>query len=105
MKKAVEYGSTVSNFDEEIIESVRSLRDRVISIYPHPVSDMATLEFPNPDNKSYSLILTDLTGKVVRTIGQITGSQLELNRGNLTPGTYIIELRGVKIYRGKLLIE
>jgi hypothetical protein len=105
INKADEYGSTVSNYDEEIIESVRSLHDRAISIFPHPVADIATLEFPNPDNLPYKLILTDLTGKVVRTIGKITGSRVELKRDNLTPGTYIIELRGDKIYRGKLLIE
>ncbi len=105
MFKAEEYGSTVSNFDEETIESVHSAQDQLITIYPNPFNNTATLEFPNPENQPYQLILTDLTGKVMRTMGQITGSQVDIDRGNLSPGTYIIELRGTKIYRTKLLIE
>jgi hypothetical protein len=49
--------------------------------------------------------LTDLAGKVVKTMGHITGSKIELKRGNFLVETYIIELRGDKIYRGKLLIQ
>jgi len=32
-------------------------------------------------------------------------NKIELNRGNLPKGFYLIELRGTKIYRGKILIE
>ena len=105
MYKALEYGSTVSNYDEEMIESNRSIRDRLINLYPNPFSNTAILEFPNPENKPYSLKITDLAGKVVRTMGRITASQVEIKRDNLPPGTYIIELRGENIYRGKLLVE
>ena len=101
MYKAEEYGSTVSNYDEEIIESIHSARDPAINIYPNPLNSTAVLEFPNPDNQCYSLIITDLAGKVVRTVGKITGSQVEIHRDNLPPGTYIIELRGPEIYRTK----
>jgi len=103
--KALEYGSTVSNYDEETIETIIPYHDPSLTIYPNPFSDRTRIEFPNPDNHSYRMIITDLAGKVVRASGQITGSDIILERKGLQPGIYIMELRGNKIYRGKLIIE
>jgi hypothetical protein len=103
--KALEYGSTVSNYDEETIETIIPYHDPSLTIYPNPFSDRTRIEFPNPGNLSYRMIITDLAGKVVRASGQITGSEIVLERRGLQPGIYIMELQGNKIYRGKLLIE
>jgi hypothetical protein len=70
------------------------------------------------------LQVMDLTGKVVRTIpipphglspdkpspdkpspDKPSHAQLTIERGNLKPGIYFVELKAYRIYRGKLVVE
>ncbi len=74
-------------------------------IYPNPFSNSTTIKFPNPNFEEYQLIITDISGKVVRLISNITSNKVSLYRDNLSKGFYLIELRGSRIYRGKILIQ
>lgn len=105
--KADEYGSTVSNYDEENIGVIEPASGKSISIFPNPFKEKTRIEFSNPDNRDWQLIITDLAGKVVRSENYITGSEFELERGNLPAGIYLIELRlsGESICRGKLVAQ
>jgi hypothetical protein len=103
--KAEEYGSTVSNYDEETIGVIVPASDQSMTIFPNPFKDKTRITFPNPDNISWQLVITDLAGKVVRTEGNITTGEFELERGNLPAGTYLVELRGKRICRGKLVAQ
>ncbi len=90
-----------------------------IIISPNPMSTSATLTIPN---FSYQLsvigdllTVTDITGKVVRRMSdvktdnfQINSSsnlQIKIERGDLKPGIYFVELNAGRTYRGKLVIE
>jgi len=85
---------------------IESLTDNGnLKIYPNPFNNKTIIEFPNPSNEPFKLTLTDLSGKVVRIINNITDSLYELDREGLSNGFYFIELRGEKTYRGKILIE
>jgi len=76
-----------------------------LKIYPNPFSSQTIIKFPNPSNNFYKLIITDLSGKVVKLIPNINNSKIVLNRQNLSKGFYFLELRGPKIYKGKLIIQ
>jgi hypothetical protein len=76
-----------------------------INVFPNPIKDKATIQFPNSQGYSYDLVIMDLTGKIVRIVSKINGSSYELNRDGLPAGLYLIELRGPNIYRGKIIIE
>lgn len=76
-----------------------------LSAFPNPFDQYTRVVFPNKSNETFSLILTDLSGKVCRITEGITGSEYVLNKAGLRPGLYFIELKGSKIYRGKLVIE
>ncbi len=76
-----------------------------LKLFPNPFSQSTTISFPNPSRESYSIVLTDLSGKVYRIKDGITTSEYVVRRADLKPGLYFIELRGPKIYRGKLVIE
>jgi len=90
-----------------------------ISIYPNPMLTTATLTIHNLANSQWltanSLLkITDLTGKIVRVENIIPSrhsgldpesSQLIIERGDLKPGVYFIELNAGRIYRGKLVVE
>lgn len=74
-------------------------------IFPNPFSDKTLIKFPNPDQDTYKLTITDLSGKVVKVIDGIRDSKIELNRENLSQGYYILELHGKKLYRSEILIR
>ena len=73
-----------------------------LKIYPNPFNNKTIIEFQNPSNEPFRLTLTDLSGKVVRIVDNITDSMYELDRDGLSKGFYFIELRGKNIYRGKV---
>ncbi|NQU81517.1 MAG: T9SS type A sorting domain-containing protein, partial [Bacteroidetes bacterium] len=92
---------------DDIFTSTNPVTEKTseLKIYPNPFTGTTTIEFPNPGNDTYKLIVTDLTGKTVRIIDNITGNQFIFNRKELPVGFYLIELRGTKRYFGKMLIE
>jgi hypothetical protein len=97
-------GDTVS-LVVEIFTGYSSQGDMQIKIFPNPFSEKAIIQLPNSWNHCYDLVITDLAGKIIRSIGRINGNSYELDRGNLPSGLYIMELRGNDIYRGKIIIE
>jgi len=74
-------------------------------IYPNPVNDKATLSFENPDNLSYTLKVTDISGRVWKTQENITGNKFTFQVADLPAGIYIIELIGINNYISKMLID
>ncbi|MFC2115740.1 NosD domain-containing protein, partial [Bacteroidota bacterium] len=76
-----------------------------IMIYPNPFNTSTTIRFPGSSGESYRMFLTDLSGKVCRIVDDITTSEYVLKKEDLKEGLYFIELRGPKIYRGKIVIE
>ncbi|MBA7533236.1 hypothetical protein ES705_25471 [subsurface metagenome] len=90
-----------------IISTINPVAEKTskLKIYPNPFTGTTTIEFPNPGNDNYKLTVTDLTGKTVRIIDNITGNQVIFNREELPVGFYLIELRGKKRYIGKMFIE
>jgi len=76
-----------------------------IQCYPNPFSESTIILFNNPEGQSYSLYIADMSGKICRVVNNISSSEYMLDRGNLANGFYILELRGPKTLRGKILIE
>ncbi|KKK85057.1 hypothetical protein LCGC14_2777120, partial [marine sediment metagenome] len=46
-----------------------------LKLFPNPFSQSTTISFPNPSRESYSIVLTDLSGKVYRIKDGITTSE------------------------------
>lgn len=76
-----------------------------LRIYPNPFTNKTIIEFQNPGHDSYMMLVIDLSGRVLQIRDNIMDSRIELDRGELPKGFYFIEIRGPKIYRGKILIE
>jgi len=76
-----------------------------VEAFPNPFSQSTTITFPDPSGESYRMILMDISGKLVRMQENITTEEFILKRKDLSKGMYIIELKGKKTYRGKLVIE
>jgi len=95
--------TTTTDIDEN--NRADNSMQNIISIFPNPINTSAVIEFPNPENNAYDLILTDINGKTVKNFNDITGNKIIIKKGGLRKGIYFIELRGNKILRGKIIIE
>jgi hypothetical protein len=76
-------------------------------IFPNPAGNSAILEFDNSSAGSCSLDLYDLKGMPVRTIADITGNRVEIERKELPRGMYFYHLRSDArpLLKGKLVFE
>ncbi len=79
--------------------------EKSMEIIPNPVHDKAFVHFPNPNHELYDIIIMDITGKIFKIRNNYSDKIIEFNRDGLPDGLYLIELRGPRIYRGKILIE
>ncbi|MBL7113327.1 MAG: right-handed parallel beta-helix repeat-containing protein [Bacteroidales bacterium] len=102
------YSHSLSNQDDNRLQ-VTSIEDAKtessIVVFPNPFSDHTTLRFPNPEHSEYTLLVRDISGKLVRNQGKITGEEIILSRDNLKAGYYFVEIRGLETFRGKVVIE
>jgi hypothetical protein len=77
----------------------------VVCIYPNPIRKNAAIAFPNPSHSNYTLSVFNTSGSKVFEMQNIQSEKIEFDRGSLPGGVYLIELKGEKIYRGKMIIE
>ncbi|MFN8207388.1 MAG: T9SS type A sorting domain-containing protein [Bacteroidales bacterium] len=95
----------LSNFEDNGIVGIDSFEDNGLGIYPNPFHYEARVEFNNPSGQAFEAFIRDVTGKTMRTLGKITGNSFVIDKNDLVPGTYLLELRGKRILRGKLIIQ
>ena len=85
-----------------------------IKVSPNPFTESTTITIPNFQFSTFDfqLSIIDITGKTVRIIDlskdknyQQSTFNLKLNRGDLKSGVYFVELRGDRVYRGKLIVN
>lgn len=76
-------------------------------VTPNPMTDRTVVSFSNEDNNAYNVFVTSLTGQVVRAYNNVTGTNLEIERGNLSAGMYFVTFRGEtgKIATTKLVVR
>ena len=69
---------------------------------PNPFKDVTYITFDNAAGKTFSMSISDITGRVVRNINNITTDFVEIKRENLATGVYYAVLRDAS---GKFLTE
>ncbi len=94
----------INIIDIDETTGLRELNTNGLNIFPNPFSHSTTIRFPNPSGESFRMVLMDLSGKTYMNEDEITTSEYVLQKGDLKKGLYFIELRGPKIYRGKIVI-
>lgn len=76
--------STVS-IDNALAKSFR--------MYPNPSNSRVSLEFQNPTQATYQLLVSNLAGQTVIS-REVKQGFVEIEKGNLPAGLYIVNLRG-----------
>lgn len=80
------------------------------TVHPNPFSTYTTIELDNGNFEASEIVLFDVFGSKVKSIENITGKQLQIDRANLAPGIYFFQINsrsnkpGDSI-NGKLVIE
>lgn len=84
-------------------ENAQNLKFR--NVFPNPATDRATIVTSNEVNNA-TLTIHDQVGKVVRTIHNINGTNITIERGDLPGGMYYIQLNqeGLLVASDKLII-
>lgn len=94
-----------ASFTIEELTNLNDIAEIQVIVHPNPFNGTTNIYFKNPEGARYQLSIIDLTGKIVRTVYNITTDRIILNRDNLQAGLYLIELRGSQFYRGKMVVE
>jgi Secretion system C-terminal sorting domain len=85
------------------LAATQDLRNELsVTTSPNPFRDVAYINFDNVAGKTYTLSISDVTGRVVRIMNNINTSSIEIKRENLSSGVYFAVLRDAS---GKFLTE
>lgn len=78
-----------------------------VSVSPNPFNDNATFVISDPANGTYTFEMTDVLGKTVRAVSNITDKQFSISRSGLENGMYFYKIytTGNVIGVGKLIIK
>lgn len=76
-------------------------------IYPNPFTETAIIEIPTDAIlPNCTLQITDITGKLVRTVTEISEYSIILKKEMLSPGLYYLQLfTGDKTYSAKVMLQ
>ncbi|MFW5872693.1 MAG: T9SS type A sorting domain-containing protein [bacterium] len=101
------FSRSLSNLEDNRLQETSlgsSTNVHSILLYPNPFNKSATLSFDNPKGAKFFLKIYDISGKLVRS-EKLSSSQYSIQRNGLSPGYYMIELKGDKTYRGNMIIQ
>lgn len=78
-----------------------------LSLFPNPMSESTTLKINNRFNANISVALIDPAGKMIRNYGNVTESQLAIERTGLSAGMYFVQVTDEDriLTREKLIIN
>lgn len=76
-----------------------------LKVYPNPFSNETTVSFPNPLNEVYTIVVMDISGRVLQQIDDVRSNTATIQRDMLNTGLYLIEVRGPQTYRAKVLVK
>ena len=86
---------------------MNSTESEILLIHPNPFSTAATILLPsNIDIENSELIVYDIFGKMMRIINDIDDYSIQINKGKLSAGIYIVKLiNGNKSIIAKMMVE
>lgn len=78
-----------------------------VRISPNPFSGSTTLRFSNTQGLNYTVELTGMTGQLMRSYQNVTGAELQIERGNLSSGVYFLSIRNNngEVFTRKVVVQ
>jgi|GEM_PF-128251 len=75
-----------------------------VEVYPNPAHSLVTVVLPDINLSGYTLSLVDITGKSVWSSEELAVGEHAISVDNFVPGVYVVELRGERVFRNKLVV-
>jgi hypothetical protein len=69
------------------------------AVFPNPANNMVHVKIDAPTDKTFSLKLTEVTGRTIDEINLKAGTEFELNTTAYAPGVYMVEI----LYQGAMV--
>jgi len=89
----------------ELDDSLESIKDSNVVIYPNPVKGVLNIDF-NEDVNNVSFVLTDISGRIVYNDVLKKGTKKSMNTQRFPSGMYFLNVIGDKISKKqKIIIE
>jgi hypothetical protein len=102
------YLHSLSNLEDNRLSSTglnNTNASNSLRIFPNPMKTESRIRWENPLGENFDLLIFDLKGTVLRTETGLNAEEYILKRESLSPGCYIVELKGSKTYHGRLLVD
>lgn len=92
-------------FPENPVETNQLPLLESINIFPNPFLEFTTLKIDNPKGKRFDLTLTTVEGRIIKT-DYMKRNQYQLDREDLTPGLYLLEIKNEnRVTTKKLIVQ
>lgn len=80
---------------------------KAFTVAPNPFNDYAVISFSNASGVVYNMTITNIAGQVVKTISNISGESVEIQKADLGSGIYFLTVRNNKgeAATKKLIVE
>lgn len=87
-------------------EPSRPTSNFAMVVYPNPMTSQATVKFDNPKGEEFLIQVFDLSGRLLLSKPGIRTNTFEIERGTMSPGIYVVELRNGSIRQtAKLIVQ
>ena len=93
---------SIANVTAGVEELTNSTR---ISIYPNPAKDKFIVDWNYLNTNAIDFSITDMQGKNYFELKNTTNKKLVIERKNMNPGVYLVEIKADKVYRSKLVLQ
>ncbi|GEM_PF-287701 len=75
-----------------------------VAVYPNPFTETSRIVFPS-EIRNATLTIRDVAGKVVFFNPSVSGTEITIGREGFSSGLYFAEVRGEKIFIGKMIVR
>jgi hypothetical protein len=77
-----------------------------IKVFPNPAQNETQISFSNKNKEPFNIYISTSSGRIVKSIKNITSEKVLVDAGTLASGVYLVLItNGEKSYWGKLLKE
>lgn len=103
-----DYSVTVEQTVDVITSVDQAGSAHITVLKPNPLTGLSVLSLPpHAENEEIQVYICDIAGRVVRilTSDPAAGNDIVIEKGNLNPGTYIIQVNGSVTTRIRMVVE
>jgi hypothetical protein len=102
------YSQSVSNMEDNAMDvgfTEVSSADNSLMLYPNPFSDYTRVTFSYTPGESFTVVVYDVWGKTVFVKENVREGTTLIERKNLAPGYYTVEVQGSRVLRAKMMVQ